>query len=170
MAKHAKIMDGREIFYTKLAVYLHIYQHQSQENLEGIFGVSRSTMRGWVRAFNRSRLESVLKNFQLMGAEEGEGLELGGDTLEEIRQLLMKQARNGSVPAAKIMLELERAEERIREPGISVEEAVDLLRQWHEPRKCSRCGHVDEFKYEGRNHAAEAAHVQGDCFALKGWQ
>ena len=156
MAKHAKIMDGKDIFYTKLAVYLHLFKHRSQENLPAIFGVSRSTIRGWVEEFNRSRLESILKNFQVWGGEGAEELDLGGDTLEEIRQLLWRQARNGSVAAAKIVLELERAEEKIKEPGITVEEAVDLLRQWHAPRQCSRCGQVDEFRYEGRNSGAEA--------------
>jgi|GEM_PF-1864896 transcriptional regulator with XRE-family HTH domain len=156
MAKRRKMMGGEEIFYTKLAVYLHIFKHKSQENLAALFGVSRSTLAAWVEGFNRSRMESILKNFQVMGGELTEALEAGGDTLEEIRQLLLKQARNGSVAAAKIVLELERAEGRSGEEELTVEEAIELLRQWDGPRKCSKCGHVDEFKYEGGQEIASS--------------
>ena len=152
MAKHAKIRDGKEIFYTKLAVYLHIFKHKSQENLAGLFGVARSTMWGWVAGFNRSRMESILKKFQVMESEATEALEAGGDTLGEIRQVLMRQARSGSVAAAKMVLELEGAEGKGDEETLTVEGAIDLLGQWSGPRVCSKCGHVDEFKYEGRNY------------------
>ena len=147
MAKRRKVMGGAESFYSKLAVYLHIYKHKSQANLAKIFGVSRSTIGQWVMEFNRSRLESILKNFEMMGGELTEALEAGGDTIEEIRQVLIRQAKNGSIAAAKIVLELERAEGDKSDPNLTVEDAIELLRQWDGPRQCSQCGHVDAFKY-----------------------
>ena len=149
MSRHAKIRDGKEIFYSKLAVYLDLIKHKNPEKLGAIYGVSGSTMRRWMEGFNRSRLEGLLKNFQAGGGEEGEATLAGGDTLEEIRQVLLRQARNGSVAAAKAVLELEQAEGKDDEEALTVEGAIELLRQWNGPRICSRCGQEDEFKYQG---------------------
>jgi len=148
MPKHAKIRDGKEIFYTKLAVYLHIFKHKSRENVGEIFGVPKSTLQNWVKEYSRSRLECILKNFQLGVGGEGETPEAGGDTLGEMRQVLMRQARSGSVAAAKMVMELEREEGKSDDPELTVEGAIELLRQWDAPRACPQCGHVDEFKYE----------------------
>ncbi len=148
MPKHAKIMDGQDIFYSKLAIYLHIYKHRSQENLSSIFGVSSSTMRGWVKEFNRSRLESILKNFKLEAVPEAEGLQAEECDLQEIQRLLVRQAERGSTAATKLLLELKRDEREINEEELTVEDAVNLLRQWCGPRRCSQCGHEDVFKYE----------------------
>ena len=147
MGRRRKMMGGEEVFYTKLAVYLHIYKHKSQANLAKIFGVSRSTLGPWVEGFNRSRLESILKNFQLTGGEATETALAGGDTFEEMRQLMRRHARNGSIAAAKTLMDLERAEGDKSDPNLTVEDAIELLNQWRGPRQCSKCGNVDEFKY-----------------------
>ena len=147
MGTRGKVMDGKEVFYTKLTVYLHIYKHKSFENLEGIFGVARSTMLGWVKEFNQSRLESILKNFNLEAAPEAEGT--GDCDLQKIRKLLVRQAEGGSTTATKLLLDLEKEEqvEKDEDQGLTVERAVELLHQWHAPRVCSKCGHEDKFLY-----------------------
>jgi hypothetical protein len=112
MAKRLKIMHGREIFYTKLSVFLHIYTHNSTKRLPEIFGVSESTMRGWVKEYNESRLESILKNFKV-GALPDYELPPGEGDSTNIRKILLRQARAGSTTAAKILLDIQEKEEEI---------------------------------------------------------
>jgi transposase-like protein len=146
MQKRGKYQNGRDAFYTRLAIYLHIFKHQTRENLTALFGVPNSTVREWVKEFSRPRLESILKNFHLAVGDESEALSLEGDTAEEIRQLLLKQARNGSTTAAKILLDLEAAEKKSGEEPLTVEKTVALMRQLQGPIRCSKCGHVEGFK------------------------
>jgi len=112
MSRHAKIMNGNEVFYNKLAVYLHLYKHKSQENLAEIFGVSRSTLQGWLQGFNRSRLESILNRYKAGGAPDYE-LPPGETESTAIRKILLQQANAGSTAAAKILLEIQEREEEI---------------------------------------------------------
>ena len=146
MQKRAKYQNGREAFYTRLAIYLHIFKHQTRENLTELFGAPRSTVREWVKEFSRLRMESLLNNFQLTVVDESEVLSFEGNTLEEMRKLLLKQARNGSTTAAKILLDVELAAKKAGEEPLTIEKTIALMRQLRGPFKCPRCGYMQEYK------------------------
>jgi transposase len=155
MVKQGKIMDGADIFHTKLAVYLHLTKHRSTANLAAVFGLPRSTAQKWVKEYNRARFESILKNFDLDLAPATEGGRAEECDRQQIRRMLVRQAEAGSTAATKLLLDLEREKPEAEDDQLTVEQAVELLRQWNGPRRCSKCGHEDEFKIKGGSHGAE---------------
>jgi transposase-like protein len=128
-----------------------MYKNRSQENLAAIFGISANTVRRWVQEFNRSRLESVLKNFNMDMLPEGEELNLEDFDRAELRKMLIRQAQAGSTAATKILLDMKEEEKEPEEQELTVDQAVFLLRKWGGPRTCSKCGHEDTLTVEDVN-------------------
>jgi predicted Zn-ribbon and HTH transcriptional regulator len=163
MSKPEKIMSGKDIFYTKLSIYLHLYKNKSPDNLAAMFGLARNTVKGWVKEFNRSRLESILKSYNMDVLPEIEDLDLEKFDRKEIRKILVRQAQTGNTQAAKMLLDMQEEEKPEGEEILTIEKALELLREWSGPSKCSKCGYEEPFKPKGEQDTAEYAGLIPPC-------